>query len=75
MATESLSRRVTDPAKAVSLPSTDGTFKEAKLEFEREYVARVLQKHGGNATRAAQALGLSRQMLQRKIKEFDLRGS
>jgi DNA-binding protein Fis len=30
--------------------------------------------HTGNVSRAARALGISRYMLQRKMKDYDLRG-
>ena len=41
--------------------------------FEARYVAEVLRQHGGNVSRAAEALGLSRVMLQEKMKEYRLR--
>jgi DNA-binding NtrC family response regulator len=41
------------------------------LEFcEREIVRRVLDRHGGNRTRAAGALGISRQALQQKLARY-----
>jgi len=60
-------------ALRVSLPAEAGTLKQARLTFEREYVAEVLRRHHGNAVQAAKALGISRQMLQTKIKEYGLR--
>ncbi len=57
----------------VLLPSESGSLQHVRLAFEREYIAKVLQQHQGNATQAAKALGISRQMLQRKIKAYDLR--
>ena len=54
-------------------PSTTLSLKQARAGFEREFIARVLERHGGNATRAAESLGISRQMLQRKIKAYSLR--
>ena len=56
-----------------TLPSSHLTLREARAHFEREYIADVLGRHDGNATRAARSLGLSRQMLQRKIKAYRLR--
>jgi arginine utilization regulatory protein len=58
---------------SIAVRSDAGLLKHARLEFEREYVAAVLRNHGGNATQAARTLGISRQMLQRKIKEYGLR--
>lgn len=43
------------------------------LEFERKYIAEVLEKNGGNVSKAAQALGLSRGGLHKKLKELGLR--
>jgi len=50
-----------------------GSLREARQRFERDFLASVLRSHGGNATRAARELGISRQMLQRKIREWKLR--
>ena len=60
-------------AVRVSLPAEAGTLKQARMTFEREYVAEVLRQHHGNAVQAAKTLGISRQMLQTKIKEYGLR--
>jgi len=45
----------------------------ARAAFEARHIAAVLRQHGGNVTRSAEALGLSRFMLQRKMKEYGLR--
>jgi Nif-specific regulatory protein len=50
-----------------------GTLREARLAFECEYIADVLCQHDGNATRTAKALGISRQALHAKIREYGLR--
>jgi DNA-binding NtrC family response regulator len=71
---ECLSERVvTASISSVGIAVATGSLKQARLAFEREYVGRVLRRHGGNATRAAGELGISRQMLQSKIKQFGLR--
>ena len=38
-----------------------------------EAIAEVLRAQGGNVSHAAQALGLSRVMLQKKMKDYRLR--
>ncbi len=43
-------------------------------EVEREHVARVLVASGGNRTRAAEVLGISRPRLRRMIDKYDLDG-
>jgi Nif-specific regulatory protein len=50
-----------------------GSLREAREKFEREFLSSVLRLHGGNATKAAKELGISRQMLQKKIKDWSLR--
>jgi two-component system, NtrC family, response regulator HupR/HoxA len=46
----------------------------ARAAWEARHVAAILQLHNGNVSRAARALGISRYMLQRKMKDYDLRG-
>ncbi|MBM4242780.1 MAG: GAF domain-containing protein [Deltaproteobacteria bacterium] len=46
---------------------------EARDRFEARYIAEVLRQQNGNVSHAAKALGLSRVMLQRKMKAFGLR--
>ncbi len=43
---------------------------EAVFAFEREYVRRALETTGGNKTRAAQLLGISRKHLWEKLRRF-----
>jgi DNA-binding NtrC family response regulator len=43
-------------------------------QFERDYCAQLLAEAGGNVSRAADAAGLSRQMLHRLLRKHDLRG-
>lgn len=45
----------------------------ARAAFERQYVSEALELHGGNVSRAAKALGVSRVALHRKMKDFGLR--
>ena len=49
------------------------TLKGARTVFEEEHLAEVLRTHHGNASSAAKALGISRVMLQKKIKAYGLR--
>ena len=48
-------------------------FREAKdraiQHFHRQYIRRLLEQHGGNISRAAEAAGIQRQYLHRLIKE------
>ncbi len=45
----------------------------AMVEFERKHIGEVLEEHGGNVSKAAKALGLSRGGLHKKLKELGLR--
>ena len=59
-----------------SAAQTDTTrvdLREAREKFEIGFIVEVLRQERGNVTRAAQALGLSRVMLQRKMKDYGLR--
>jgi transcriptional regulator with PAS, ATPase and Fis domain len=47
-------------------------FSEARREFEKRFIARVLQRHRGNLSRAAKELRLHRNTLGRKVAEFEL---
>ncbi len=47
-------------------------FADAKREFEKRFIARVLQRHKGNLSRAAQDLKIHRNTLGKKIEEFKL---
>jgi transcriptional regulator with PAS, ATPase and Fis domain len=45
----------------------------ARAAFEARYIGEVLRQQNGNVSHAAKALGLSRVMLQRKMKAYGLR--
>jgi Fis family transcriptional regulator, factor for inversion stimulation protein len=47
-------------------------FDEAVCEFEKRFIKRVLDSAQGNQSRAAEALGIHRNTLSRKIGEYKL---
>jgi Fis family transcriptional regulator, factor for inversion stimulation protein len=47
-------------------------FTEAKREFEKKFISRVLQHHRGNLSRAAKDLKIHRNTLGKKIEEYKL---
>jgi DNA-binding NtrC family response regulator len=50
--------------------------KERAIEaWERQFVSRALEAHGGNVSRTAAAMGIARQSLQQKLRELGLRGT
>jgi transcriptional regulator with PAS, ATPase and Fis domain len=50
-----------------------GALRGARAAFEARYIADVLRQQGGNVSRTAEVLGLSRMQLHRKLKEYGLR--
>lgn len=71
---EHLSDKILNPKSLrVSLPGETASFRQAREAFEREFIANMLFKNQGNAAKTAKILGLSRQMLQKKIKDYGLR--
>jgi two-component system response regulator HupR/HoxA len=74
-----LSPRLRDGHPTTTLPvspGTDGTpgpLREARNAFEAVYIRDALAHEGGNVTRTAERLALSRAMLQRKMKAYGLR--
>ena len=49
-----------------------GTLREARLRFEREYIAAVLQYHGWHLAEAARTLGIQRPNLYRKARQLGI---
>jgi Fis family transcriptional regulator len=47
-------------------------FIEARREFEKRFIARVLQRHRGNLSKAAKDLRIHRNTLGKKIEEYKL---
>jgi DNA-binding NtrC family response regulator len=47
-------------------------FSDARREFEKRFIARVLQHHRGNLSRAAKDLKIHRNTLGSKIREYKL---
>ena len=47
-------------------------FADAKREFEKRFIARVLQRHRGNLSRAAKDLRIHRNTLGKKIEEYKI---
>ncbi len=48
------------------------TLREARVEFEREFISRKLREFGGNVSRTADAIGVERSNLHRKIKALGI---
>src|SRR5512147_2674979 len=66
------------PLGAIAAPSgasMKDIVRQAQAELEKELIARALDETGGNVTRAAKRLQISRKSLQVKMKELGLRGT
>lgn len=48
------------------------TFREARAEFEKEYILKKINENHGNISRTAESIGLERSYLHRKIKSFGI---
>ncbi len=48
------------------------TLKDARAEFEREFITQKLKEHDGNVSRTADAIGVERSNLHRKIKALGI---
>jgi DNA-binding NtrC family response regulator len=51
----------------------DEALQRARLAFDRAFLGAALQRNDGNITRAAEAIGLHRQSLQRLLRSAGLR--
>jgi two-component system nitrogen regulation response regulator NtrX len=52
--------------------AVDGPLAAAREEFEKRYILRRYRESGGNMSRTAEALGVERSNLYRKMKAFGL---
>jgi two-component system, NtrC family, nitrogen regulation response regulator NtrX len=48
------------------------TFREARAEFEKDYLIKKIQENGGNISKTAESIGLERSYLHRKIKAYGI---
>jgi two-component system nitrogen regulation response regulator NtrX len=48
-------------------------YRQAKAQFERDYLLRQLKLHRGNIARTAASVGIERTALHRKLKAYDIR--
>ena len=48
-------------------------FPEARREFEKRFVAQVLERENGNLSRAAKVLRIHRNTLSKKLQDFKLK--
>ena len=52
--------------------STESTFRAARAEFEKEFLLQKISEFNGNISKTAEAIGLERSYLHRKIKSYGI---
>jgi two-component system nitrogen regulation response regulator NtrX len=58
--------------RAMAVPADIDSLADARARFERDFIAQKLAENGGNISRTAEKLGMARESLSRKIKQFGL---
>jgi two-component system, NtrC family, nitrogen regulation response regulator NtrX len=53
-------------------PDETDSLRLAKMDFEKRYILKKLQEYDGNISKTAEAIGLERSNLHRKIKRYNL---
>jgi two-component system nitrogen regulation response regulator NtrX len=66
--------REIDPCLPDKPETFSDSYKEAKWKFEKRYIEKKLKEFDGNISRTAEAIGLERSNLHRKIKGYGLDG-
>ncbi len=66
--------RAPDVKQAPESSLMAGSFKDAKIEFEKAFIARKLREFNGNISQTAEAIGIERSNLHKKIKAYGLEG-
>ncbi len=54
------------------VPISADSYREAKMDFERQFLVKKLKEFNGNISRTAEAIGLERSNLHRKIKSYGI---
>lgn len=60
------------PAPTGALESGEEDLKKSQAEMEKRLISGALRNHGGNVTRAAESIGISRQLLHYKMKKHGI---
>jgi len=60
------------PSGSLAIGGTELPLRDARERFEREYILRKLREMGGNVSRTAEALGVERSNLYRKLNQYGI---
>ncbi|OPY11905.1 MAG: Transcriptional regulatory protein ZraR [Syntrophus sp. PtaB.Bin001] len=61
-----------EPFGYVGFDFLSGSFREARMDFEKQYLAKKLREFEGNISKTAESIGLERSNLHKKIKAYGL---
>jgi len=67
-----IERPETDHGQALSLPEGEVDFKKARADFEAQFLEAKLREYKGNVSKLAEAVGLERSSLYRKLKAYEI---
>jgi arginine utilization regulatory protein len=59
---------------AASLSAATGTLRDKIDEAEHAYIQKLLEENGGNVSKTARMLGISRQSLQYRLRKYGIKG-
>jgi two-component system nitrogen regulation response regulator NtrX len=59
-------------SSGLPMPLTKTTWKEAKLDFEKIFILDKLREYDGNISKTAEAIGVERSHLHRKIRSYEI---
>jgi len=61
-----------EPLRDAGQDLVSGSFREAKMDFEKAFLAKKLREFEGNVSKTAESIGLERSNLHKKIKAYGL---
>jgi two-component system, NtrC family, nitrogen regulation response regulator NtrX len=61
-----------EPLRDAGQDFVSGSFREAKMDFEKAFLAKKLREFEGNVSKTAESIGLERSNLHKKIKAYGL---
>jgi two-component system nitrogen regulation response regulator NtrX len=69
---DSLSVRAAEEEALTSKPGSGRNLRDARQEFEKDFIVKTLRENDFNVSKCAQILGVERSHLHRKIKSFGI---
>ena len=58
----------------ILVPIITDSLKDAKMDFERQFIIKKLEENEGNISKTAEAIGLERSNLHKKLKSLKVAG-